>query len=158
MSARELFFKKVKQNKILLRSEGPVEADIRAFCQRMDELAQQVTQWLDGTGIEIVRALKYLSDLSTVGASLNSGTSRYEITSIRLLNGCRSVSILPERVYQPGEKGCVMMVIDVPSGKQRFYLSMMPGGGWFIRGEHQAIEQRVIMTEEVFFQSVDRLA
>lgn len=158
MSARDMFFKKVIQNKMLLRSEGPVEADIRAFCQQMDELAQQVTQWLDGTGIEIVCALKYLSDLSTVGASLNSGTSRYVITTIRLLNGSRSVSIFPERVYQPGKKGCVTMMVDAPSGKQQFYLSMAPGGGWFILGEHQTTELCVIMTEEVFFQAIERLA
>lgn len=161
MSARERFFKKVQQNKVLPRNEGPVEADIRAFCQRMDELSEQIGEWLEGAGIDIVLSRKYLSDLSTVGVSLNSGASRYEVTTIRLENGLRSVSITPEQLYKCGEKGCATLTVDVPdrpAGKQTLFLSMAPDEGWFIRGEHQNYRNRVLLTEENFFQAIDSLA
>jgi hypothetical protein len=84
VSARERFFKKVQQNKVLPRNEKPVEADIRTFCQQMDKLSEQIGEWLQGSGIEIVLSTKYLNDLSALGTSLNSGVARYEITTIRL--------------------------------------------------------------------------
>lgn len=161
MSARERFFKKVQQNKVLPRNEGPVEADIRVFCQHMDTLSEQIEEWLEGAGIDIILATKYLNDLSTLGTSLNSGVSRYEITTIRLQNGDRSVSITPEQLYKPGEKGCATLIVDVPdqpAGKQAFFLTMVPDEGWFIRGEHQELRHRILLTEEAFFRTIDNLA
>lgn len=160
MSARERFFKKVQQNKVLPRNEGPVEADIRAFCQQIDKLSEQIEEWLEGAGIDIILATKYLNDLSTLGASLNSGASRYEITTIRLQNGDRSVSIIPEQLYKPGEKGCATLIVDVPvqsAGKQTFFLTMAPDECWFIRSEHQEVRRRVLLTEEIFFRTIDNL-
>lgn len=109
---------------MLPRNEGPVEADVRAFCQQMDKLSGQIEEWLEGAGIDITLATKYLNDLSTLGISLNSGVSRYEITTIQLQNGDRSVSIKPEQLYKPGEKGCAALIVDVPdqpAGKQAFF-------------------------------------
>ncbi|WP_350535298.1 hypothetical protein [Atlantibacter hermannii] len=42
--------------------------------------------------------------------------------------------------------------------RQVFHLSMAPETGWYLRGEHQSVCERVSMTEEGFFQAVDRLA
>lgn len=161
MSARERFFKKVQQNKMLPRNEGPVEADVRAFCQQMDKLSEQIEEWLEGAGIDIILATKYLNDLSTLGTSLNSGVSRYEITTVRLQNGDRSVSIIPEQLYKPNEKGCATLMVDVPdqpTGRQTFFLTMAPDECWFIRSEHQEVRRRVLLTEEVFFRTIDSLA
>ena len=85
----------------------------------------------------------------------------YDITSIRLQNGGRSVSIIPGQLCREGETGCVTLRVDVPdniSVPQLFYLSMAPETGWFIRREHQGVKENVMMTEERFFQAVDRLA
>ena len=161
MSARERFFKKVQQNKVFPRNDGPVEADIRAFCQQMDKLLGQIEEWLEGAGIDIILATKYLNDLSTLGVSLNSGVSRYEIATIRLQNGNRSVSIIPEQLYKPGEKGCATLIVDVPgrpAGKQTLLLTMAPDEGWFIRGQHQDLQRRIMLTEECFFRTIDCLA
>lgn len=99
MSARERFFRKVQQNTAGIPSgQKTAEAEIRAFCSRMDELAQQVCDWFAGSGIEVVLSTKHIHDLSTVGYSLSSGICRYDITVIRLQNGARSVTITPEQL------------------------------------------------------------
>jgi hypothetical protein len=162
VSARERFLKRVQQkHNTTVPGDGTVDADVQVFCQRMDELAQQVQQWFEGSGIEVIIATKTLQDLSTVGRSLNSGVSRYDITTIRLQNDTRNVSILPEQLYQKGSKGCVTLTVDAPGcspGKQYFYLSMAPESGWFIRAEHQAVSGKTIMTEDVFFRAIENLA
>jgi len=161
VSAREHFFKKMKQSGATPCNECPVIADIAAFCLQMEELAQQITQWLEGSGVVITQSTVHLSDLSTIGASLNSGASRYAITTLRLQNRDRSVSITPEQLYQKESKGCVILTVNTPDrtpGKQYFYLCMAPESGWFIRNEHQAAAGRVIMTEDVFFRTIESLA
>jgi len=162
VSVRERFFKKVQQKQNPpAPSDGSVEGDIQAFCQRMDELAQQVQQWFEGSGIDVIIAMTSLQDLSTIGHSLNSGASRYDITTIRLQNGTRSVSIMPGQLYQKESKGCVTLTVNTPDRtpvKQYFYLCMAPESGWFIRGEHQPVTDRTIMTEDVFFQRIESLA
>lgn len=162
MSVRERFFKKVQQKQnFAAPGDGSVEGDIQAFCQRMDELAQQVQEWFEGSGIEVIIAATSLQDLSTIGRSLNSGASRYDITTIRLQNDARSVSMSPEQLYQNGRKGCVALTVNTPdrtSGKQCFYLCMAPESGWFIRNERLVISDDSMMTEEVFFRVIDNLA
>lgn len=162
MSVRERFFKKVQQkNNRAPDNNNPAEAEIQEFCQRMDDLAQQVNAWFEDSGIEVIIAKKYLHDLSTVGLSLNSGVCRYEITTIRLQNGNCSVSIIPEQLCRAGEKGCVTMCVDAPgtaSGRQIFYLCMAPESSWFIRNEHQGGQGSVLLTEDVFFRAIENLA
>ena len=88
MSARERFFKKVQQNSnSVLPGKTSAEAEIREFCQRMDELAQQIDQWFEGSGVEVIIATRHIHDLSTMGDSLSSGICRYDITTVRLQNG-----------------------------------------------------------------------
>ncbi|ELW1647269.1 hypothetical protein KI694_01280 [Enterobacter oligotrophicus] len=159
MSARERFFKKVQQNtEIIPPGKKTAEAEIRAFCQRMDDLAQQITEWFAHSGIEVVLATKHIHDLSTIGFSLSSGICRYNITTIRLQNGERSVSIIPEQLCRDGEVGYVKMCVEACGICQVFYLSMAPKKGWFIRREHQDTKENILMTENLFFQAVDRLA
>ncbi|WP_237931598.1 hypothetical protein [Buttiauxella sp. S19-1] len=162
MSTRERFFNKVQQkHNTTVPGDGAVDADIQAFCQRMNALAQQVQQWFDGSGIEVIIGTKTLQDLSTVGRSLNNGASRYDITTIRVQNDTRSVSILPEQLYQLEQKGCLTMTVEVPDlepTRQHFYLSMAPEAGWVIRNERQLISSNHMMTEDVFFRAIENLA
>lgn len=90
--------------------------------------------------------------------SLSSGICRYEIATILLQNGERSVSIVPEQLFRAGETGCVRMRVEAPGFREVFYLSMAPEAGWFIRREFQSIKERALLTEERFFVAVDRLA
>jgi len=124
----------------------------------MDELAQQISQWFAGSGIEVTLSTRHLHDLSAVGYSLNSGICRYDITAIRLQNGDRSVRLLPEQLWNGAETGIVTLHVDAPGIRQVFYLSMAPEAGWFIRRQYQSARDKVIMTEELFFEAVDRLA
>ena len=159
MSAKERFFKKVQQNSnSVLPGKTSAEAEIREFCQRMDELAQQIDQWFEGSGIEVIITTRHIHDLSTLGYSLSSGICRYEITAVRLQNGERSVSIIPEQLCRGADTGCVTMRVDVPGTRQVFHLSMAPEVGWFIRREHQDVKDNAMMTEERFFRAVDHLA
>ena len=124
----------------------------------MDLLAQQISQWFAGSGIEVTLTTKHIHDLSTVGYSLNSGIYRYDITAIRLQNGDRSVSLLPEQLWNGAETGIVARHVEAPGFREVFYLSMAPEAGWFIRREFQSIKERALLTEERFFVAVDRLA
>ena len=57
MSVRERFFKKVQQkSNRALDSNNSAEAEIQAFCERMDDLAQQVNAWFEDSGIEVIIA------------------------------------------------------------------------------------------------------
>ena len=108
MTARERFFKKLQQQQNPRRTaalDGSAAADIARFRQQMAELAQQISQWFDGTGIEVVISTRHLHDLSTLGYSLNSGICRYDIPAIRLQNGERSVNIVPQQLWDGVEKG-----------------------------------------------------
>ena len=159
MSARERFFKKVQQNSnSMLPGKTSAGVEIREFCQRMDELAQQISRWFEGCGIEVIIATRHIHDMSTIGYSLSSGICRYDITTVRLNNGERSASIMPEQLCRGAETGCVTMRVEAPGIRQVFNLSMAPETGWYIRGEHQSASENVIMTEEGFFRAVDRLA
>ncbi|UAY64420.1 hypothetical protein K9O83_12220 [Enterobacter bugandensis] len=160
MSARERFFRKVQQNSDSTPppSHKSAEAEIRAFCQRMDALVQQINAWFEGSGIEIITATKHIHDLSTIGYSLSSGICRYDITTIRLVNGDRSASIMPEQLCRGAETGCVTMRVDAPGISQAFYLSMAAEEEWFIRREHQSAKENAVMTEDHFFRAVDSLA
>jgi hypothetical protein len=162
VSTKARFFKKVQQNNTMtVTDERSVEADIQAFCRRMDDFARQVCQWFEGSGIEVIVSRKYLHDLSTIGFSLNSGSVCYEISTITLRHGLRSVTIMPEQLWRAGDKGCVTLTIDTAagaSGKQKFYLRMAPERGWLIRDEGQASADSLPLTEEVFFQTIESLA
>lgn len=159
MSARERFFKKVQnKNDSIPSDKRNADAEVRIFCSRMDELAQQISQWFTGSGIEVTLSTKHIHDLGTVGYSLNSGVCRYDITAIRLQNEDRSVRILPEQLWNGAETGIVTLHVDGPGIRQVFYLSMAPEAGWFIRREYQSAKDNVIMTEERFFDAVDCLA
>lgn len=53
MSARERFFLKVQhKNDRVTSGKKSADAEVRAFCSRMDELAQQINPWFAGSGIE----------------------------------------------------------------------------------------------------------
>lgn len=159
MLARERFFKKVQhKNNRAPSGKKSADAEVRAFCSRMDELAQQISQWFAGSGIEVALSTRHLHDLSAVGYSLNSGICRYDITAIRLQNGDRSVRLLPEQLWNGTETGIVTLHVDAPGFRQVFNLSMAPETGWFIRRQYQSAKENVIMTEELFFEAVDRLA
>jgi len=88
----------------------------------------------------------------------SSGICRYDITTIRLVNGDRSVSIMPEQLCRSAERGCVIMRVDAPGINQVFCLSMAPKESWFIRREQQGVKENAIMTENHFFLAVDCLA
>ena len=127
----------------------------------MEDLAQQIITWFEGSGIEIILSKKHITDLSTVGYSLSSGICRYAITTIIVQNGDRSVTIMPEQVIRGPEKGCVTMSINVPdslSGARIFHLSMAPDTGWYIRRGHQSAKENILMNEDCFFQTIDCLA
>ncbi|MDN8559123.1 hypothetical protein [Citrobacter werkmanii] len=161
MSARERFFRKIQQNNNSTSAYSNVVAvDIARFCRQMDELAEQMRQWLDGSGIKVSTSTTYLSDLSTVGASLNGGAARYAITAIHIQNGERRVSIIPEQLYQGTDKGCSTMIVNAPDlfpGRQYFYLSIAPEAGWYIRNFTRPATTRVLLTEEVFFRTIESL-
>lgn len=120
----------------------------------MAELAQQISQWFDGTGIEVVISTRHLHDLSTLGYSLNSGICRYDILAIRLQNGERSVNIVPQQLLDGVEKGIVTLSLEAPDGagsREVFYLSLAPEEGWMIRKAHQPRKRGLYLPKIAFY-------
>ncbi|RTQ00886.1 hypothetical protein EKN38_14005 [Enterobacter sp. WCHEn045836] len=147
------------------KSGQPVEKlDKTLIDHHIAELDFQISRQLDAVmhhaefqKVESLwRGLKQLVD--NTDYSLSSGICRYEIATILLQNGERSVSIVPEQLFRTGETGCVRMRLKAPAFREVFYLSMAPEAGWFIRREFQNIKERTLLTEERFFVAVDRLA
>lgn len=95
----------------------------------MAALAQQISQWFDGTGIEVVISTRHLHDLSTLGYSLNSGICRYDIPAIRLQNGERSVNIVPQQLLDGVEMGIVTLSLEAPDGAGSGGVLSEPGPG-----------------------------
>ncbi|MBD3720886.1 hypothetical protein IE992_06080 [Klebsiella pneumoniae] len=119
----------------------------------MAELAQQISQWFDGTGIEVVISTRHLHDLSTLGYSLNSGICRYDIP------GHSSAKRRAQRQYRAAAavgwrgKGIVTLSLEAPDGagsREVFYLSLGPGGGLDDPQGAPAPEARLILTEDRF--------
>ncbi|STS90263.1 Uncharacterised protein [Klebsiella variicola] len=164
MTARNVFLRNCSNSKIRdgqRPSTGRSPADIARFRQQMAALAQQISQWFDGTGIEVVISTRHLHDLSTLGYSLNNGICRYDIPAIRLQNGERSVNIVPQQLLDGVEKGIVTLSLETPGGtgsREVFYLSLAPEDGWMIRKAHQSPQARLMLTEDRFFMAVDSLA
>jgi hypothetical protein len=119
----------------------------------MAALAQQISQWFDGTGIEVVMSTRHLHDLSTLGYSLNNGICRYDIPAIRLQNGERSVNIVPQQLLDGVEKGIVTLSLETPGGtgsREVFYLSLAPEDGWMIRKAHHPRKRGLCLPKIAF--------
>ena len=162
MSARERFFRKMQQNGLpVCAGSKTVDADIARFCRQIDELVQHIRGWLEGSGIAMTRSTRHLSDLSTIGVSLNSGASRYDIALLRLQNDDKLVDIIPEQLYRNGGKGWVNLTVNVPGNKpeqRHFCLHMATESGWLICDEIQTLESSIPLTEEIFFRVIEPLA
>ena len=81
----------------------------------MAALAQQISQWFDGTGIEVVISTRHLHDLSTLGYSLNSGICRYDIPAIRLQTAS-AASISCRSSCWMAWKRIVTLSLEAPDG------------------------------------------
>ncbi|MDK9604619.1 hypothetical protein [Lelliottia wanjuensis] len=162
MSAKDEFLKKSSENKeAQISNQERVKRDIQEFRSRVDNLATQISQWVDGTGIQVITGQKRLND-ETVSFALGSGANAsYEVTTIQLKNNAKSATITPEWLYGLGHKGNVDFVVTTPNSiprQMKFSLCMGPDEGWIISGEGQRKSEGETLTEETFFQAIQKLA
>ncbi|QJT82294.1 hypothetical protein [Kosakonia sp. MUSA4] len=165
MSAKDDFFKKVKEN----RNSGEehaerVRQDITLFRSRLSELAEQITQWLQGSGIEITRTETLLNDDSVKQFPGNGTDGTYKTPQVNLKNGEKVAELKAECLYGAG-LGCVSLIITNPyraPSKTTFKLYMniknQPEEGWMIKIEHMPIHHAKLLTEEIFFGAIEALA
>lgn len=93
-------------NKLQTRQSAPVssvsksQADIAEFCLRMTQLQEQMDAWLEGTGLNVEALSTSVTDLLVDGGT-------FDIATLILSYGDRSVKFIPVFLYGQGVTGCV---------------------------------------------------
>lgn len=169
MSAKDEFFNKLQVNKNSTESRVQrVMADIKGFQLRMDKLIEQISEWLNGSGIEVIPVPIVLNDetIVTMPGSEITALSRYGINKLKLSNADKFATFTPIGVYGGEAKGWVELIVS-PNGifnhnSLKFRLKYDDSTSvWFIRKEPQTLKNPVeqeIFTEEVFFKVISGLA
>lgn len=169
MSAKDEFFNKLQINKNSTESiVQRVMADIKGFQLQMDQLIEQITEWLNGSGIEVIPLPMVLNDetILTMPGSEITALSRYGINKLKLSNGDKFATFTPIGIYGGEAKGWVDLIVS-PKGiinhnSLTFRLKYDDGASvWFIRKEPQPLKESVeheAFTEEVFFKVIGGLA
>nr|MDQ6120385.1 hypothetical protein [Klebsiella pneumoniae subsp. pneumoniae] len=118
----------------------------------MAALAQQISQWFDGTGIEVVISTRHLHDLSTL-ATASTAASAATISRPFVCKTASAASISCRSSCWMAWKRIVTLSLEAPDGagsREVFYLSLAPEEGWMIRKAHQSPEARLMLTEDRF--------
>jgi hypothetical protein len=101
MSVKSQFLKKLQA-----RQPAPVsftskaQADIAAFRLRIEQLQEQMDEWLSGTGLDVEKLATSVTDLLVEGGTFN-------ISGIILRYGDQCVKFMPIFLYGQGVTGCV---------------------------------------------------
>jgi hypothetical protein len=166
MSAKDTFFKKVQENSQAQQSkEVQVKQDIKQFQIETMKLTQQIKGWLDGSGIEIVEGETELHDDTVSYALGNTSLMRYSIANLVMKNGVKSAKLIPDFLYGFGFQGKLTLTIETPNrspSKQIFSLHMYEHNqseeGWHLICADQRPAKRVLLNEDVFFETIGSIA
>ena len=154
MSAKEQFLKK-------LHSKQPPEgcfrnqaqADIAEFRQSMVQLQDDISKWLEGTGIEIRSFTVSLNELL-----ISEGA--FALTGVALCYGDRIIKFAPAFLYGQSVTGCVDVTLYHGVNPQliyRLFMRSSDGPFWtYSRLEGQAGHRRPF-DEEAFFSMIGSL-
>lgn len=100
-------------NKLQARQTAPAlpvsraQADIATFRQRMEQLQQQMNQWLADTGLGVETFVTSVPDLLVAGGG-------FDIIAIVLRYEQRAVAFTPVFLYGQGVAGCVEITLQTP--------------------------------------------
>lgn len=155
MSAKARFMKKLQEQQPChngFANKG--EADIAEFCQRMDQLQAQMTEWLDQTNIRIESSPALLSECLIGGKTFN-------VPAISLFYEERKIKFTPVFLYAQGVTGGVDVTF-CPEGRaiplrRLFMRSTEDSKNWTCNPADRPAASRSPFNEDTFFETIDCL-
>ncbi|EGT4490431.1 hypothetical protein DOX53_22390 [Cronobacter malonaticus] len=160
MSAKDSFFQKVEDNASKQKAdEEAFKQDILAFQQDTKALLTDIKSWFDGSPIK--------TKTSTMQMPVDGSTSLFEVATLTLHNGDKTLSITPEGFYYYGVTGSLTVTIDNPNHAPREFRfslhwadSLSQIDGWVIAhsGSVNTQVQRIKFDQENFFNMISSFA
>lgn len=166
MSAKESFFKKVKENKSNQEEfANKIRSDIGSFRNKMFELTKDIDMWLHGSGVEVVISEVPFNDGTISAIPGIESLSNYKSSVCRMKNGSKTALLQPEGIYGGENKGWASLTIETPErhpATQRFLLRVRSDDSWVIKKEYtkQFVSKydEKDLTESSFFEAIESLA
>ena len=82
----------------------------------MAELAQQISQWFDGTGIEVVISTRHLHDLVPLATASTAASAATISQPFVCKTASAAINIVPQQLLDGVEKGIVTLSLEAPDG------------------------------------------
>ncbi|MDH2066232.1 hypothetical protein [Pantoea sp. GD03673] len=154
MSAKTQFFKKLESSKMAFGSGmSKGDADIAAFCQKMEQLHENIKQWLEGSGLVIkTRPIKVVELL------LRNGS--FPVTEITVSLEGRTLSFTPLFLYGQGVTGCTEVTLSIERKQTTLTRLLMRSGRnseWLCCPVNTAYRCETYFDEEMFFCLLSKL-
>lgn len=170
MSAKDAFFKKLKENNISQEDlRAKVKTDKAFYRGAIFDLTGLIETWLTGSGVKVTTTDNNFNDETILTRQGCEDLSDYKVHVCRIENGGKVAIVAPEGIYGGREsKGWASLTIDTPNRSprtQKFSLRLADNGTWSIRpGDAAAIlytstiREEMPLTEESFFRAIQSLA
>jgi hypothetical protein len=151
MSAKAQFLKKLQEHEPRSGTfDSRYEADIAEFCQRMEQLQEQIAEWLTETGIQIEKTVVPVVEL------LASGTP-FNVPGIVLVWGNRKIKFTPLFLYGQGVTGCVEVSLCVDrdtTAQSRLFMRSAENVDWTWCPAGGISGRRTSFCEDAFFEMI----
>ncbi|MWC82428.1 hypothetical protein, partial [Escherichia coli] len=106
MSAKDSFFKQVEENTNNQKaSEEAFKKEVIAFQEDTQALISDIKSWFEGSPIQA----------ATSTMQVTEDRDRFEVVTLKLHNGGKTLTINPEGFYYFGVTGCLSVSIYNPS-------------------------------------------
>lgn len=154
MSAKSQFFQKLeatRQPPPPPKNKG--QADIAAFRLQMEQMYENIQQWLDGSDLSITSR-----DIPIVELLL--GNSSFLVTEITVILDNRSLNFTPLYLYGQGVTGCTEVSLTLQGQQSVLYRLFMRSGnaiGWTFSQMNTLDSKERAFDEESFFGMLNHL-
>ncbi|CZW47161.1 MULTISPECIES: hypothetical protein [Enterobacteriaceae] len=157
MSAKDSFFKQVEENTNNQKaSEEAFKKEVIAFQEDTQALISDIKSWFEGSPIQA----------ATSTMQVTEDRDRFEVVTLKLHNGGKTLTINPEGFYYFGVTGCLSVSIYNPSrapSTSKFSIhwkdTVSKISGWVIvSGGNGTPVQRIEFNQENFFKMISSFA
>ncbi|MDW8845551.1 hypothetical protein SD961_06500 [Erwinia sp. MMLR14_017] len=154
MSAKSQFLKKLQSRQIAPASfSSKSQIDIATFRLRMEQLQEQMDEWLVGTGLNMEKLTVPVTDLLVEGGAFN-------ISAIVLSYENRAIKFLPIFLYSQGVTGGVEITLHAGGGVTTLGRLFMRAGNvsdWTFNPHSTLPRAGRIFDEDTFFRLITSL-
>ncbi len=154
MSAKAQFLKKLQTRQpspSAFKSQS--EADIATFRHEMEQLFEQMSDWMAETGLQAETVAASVADLLVEGGT-------FTLSAILLRHEERTIKFTPLFLYGHGVTGCVEITLHA-NGKAsplgRLFMRSGKTTSWSVMLNSDPSRSARIFDEEVFFSVIENL-